>query len=292
MKSKPRAADSAFTLIELLVVVVIIAILISILLPSLRSAREQARQLVCLTNLKAQGDAAAFYRDDHRGVGVRGVSDIFNQEYTSYGYSIVPYLGNFDGPRTGLWRPFVWNDYEWELPFVFSRTGSLQCPSDPVGAGRSARALDYVSNATPLVYPAESIRIDVNGGGPPGDQWTEDGDVPTVSYKGMYRMEEFGGVVDPSRTVFVTEAHESLSATTVAANQNTDFRYLHFFLASHLPFGLHPRIASDLRHPGGINALFFDGHAATMRQDKFDPGYPLSLALRLRYTAAVTSEIE
>ncbi len=115
---------------------------------------------------------------------------------------------------------------------------------------------------------------------------------PTVSYKGMYRMEEFGGVVDPSRTVFVTEAHESLSATTVAANQNTDFRYLHFFLASHLPFGLHPRIASDLRHPGGINALFFDGHAATMRQDKFDPGYPLSLALRLRYTAAVTSEIE
>lgn len=285
MKSAPRAGSRGFTLIELLVVVAIIAVLISILLPSLSAARSQAKQLVCLTNLKAQGEAAAFYRDDHRGIGVRGVTDIFNQEYTAYGYSVVPYLGQFDGPRTGLWRSYVWRDYEWELPFVFSRTGSLQCPSDPVGAGRAIRALDYVSNATPFVYPAESIEIDVDGGGPPGDHWTEDGNVPPSSYRGTYRLEEFVGEADPSRTVFVTEAHESLSATSVAANLNTDFRYLHFFLASHLPFGLHPRIANDLRHPGGINSLFFDGHAATMRHDKFDPGFPRSLSLRMRYVA-------
>lgn len=41
-----------FTLIEVLVVVAIIALLISILLPALRNAREQARNAVCVSNLK------------------------------------------------------------------------------------------------------------------------------------------------------------------------------------------------------------------------------------------------
>lgn len=42
----------AFTLIELLVVVAIVALLISILLPALRSARESAKQVYCLSNMR------------------------------------------------------------------------------------------------------------------------------------------------------------------------------------------------------------------------------------------------
>ncbi|MFC1766613.1 type II secretion system protein, partial [Planctomycetota bacterium] len=42
----------AFTLIELLVVIAVIAVLMGILMPSLRMAREQARSMVCSSNLK------------------------------------------------------------------------------------------------------------------------------------------------------------------------------------------------------------------------------------------------
>ena len=57
----------AFTLVELLVVVSIIVLLIAILLPSLRRAREQARTVVCLSNLGQIGQATTIYRDNHRG---------------------------------------------------------------------------------------------------------------------------------------------------------------------------------------------------------------------------------
>jgi prepilin-type N-terminal cleavage/methylation domain-containing protein len=50
-----------FTLIELLVVVAIIAVLIAILLPSLSSAREKSRQVVCQTYLRQYGMAISAY---------------------------------------------------------------------------------------------------------------------------------------------------------------------------------------------------------------------------------------
>jgi prepilin-type N-terminal cleavage/methylation domain-containing protein/prepilin-type processing-associated H-X9-DG protein len=65
MSRDERRRERAFTLIELLVVVAIIAMLIAILLPSLRRAREKARDSVCLSNLHQLVLATTYYTRDN-----------------------------------------------------------------------------------------------------------------------------------------------------------------------------------------------------------------------------------
>ncbi len=90
-KNKQIHPSKGFTLVELLVVISIIALLLAILMPSLQRARQSARKVSCMSNLRQIGLAIQLYAEDYNGYAPAGYptsgSDSWNKVLVKY----IPY---------------------------------------------------------------------------------------------------------------------------------------------------------------------------------------------------------
>ena len=127
-----------FSLIEMLIVISVIAILLAILLPSMRSARAQARMVVCASNTSEIGRAAAAYSADFGGwlCGSPGTSGSVMYYRTS---EPEPEDENFDTDAVQIWDyagPLAGGYMNMSLPANraerFGRVveGVFSCPSN------------------------------------------------------------------------------------------------------------------------------------------------------------------
>ena len=129
--STPPSHGRAFTLIELLVVIAIIAILASLLLPALAKAKESAKRITCVNDLRQLGMSVTMFADDHEGL------------YPQRGGSWDSLAGKPKASAVGATS----NYWPLQLQAYYVDTKVLYCPSDVLapmnnGKGSAFAALD------------------------------------------------------------------------------------------------------------------------------------------------------
>ncbi len=248
-----RRRAVAFTLIELLVAIAIISVLISILVPALSGARKSSRGVLCQTRMRSLGISMMSYASAFNSVVP--LSESRNMHFAA---ALLPGLG--EGSMTVVGDYFKYSGSHEPFSKILGRVVPMQCPDFP----NKDQRLDFVVNGFSVPYTRG------NDPGQPGTGPQNDGTSDKTEFASLTRMEE-----STSNWIYLTEAHALLP---------TDTPWLHdLFSSTQLPLAAYPRIASDLRHPSGINALFFDTHVESMRHQRMDVGWPHSLSERLRY---------
>jgi prepilin-type N-terminal cleavage/methylation domain-containing protein/prepilin-type processing-associated H-X9-DG protein len=136
-----RSTKKGFTLIELLVVIAIIAVLIALLLPAVQSAREAARRMQCVNNMKQLGLALHNYLSANNSFPMGGTPQI--------------------GP--GNTQPYEWENYSsfaMMLPFleqttVYNSMNLMVCPDTGFGAGQPINSTAYYTKLNAFLCPSD-----------------------------------------------------------------------------------------------------------------------------------------
>lgn len=312
-----KTRETAFTLIELLVVVAIIALLISILLPSLKKAKDQARQVVCGTHQRELYVAATEYATNNRDYYPRGIQGRTTGEYAIFPSCILPYVG-YDGHEE-LWGPATSgvNSVVLRLNKIMTSFDIFKCSAFPVefydnphdqrfyysGSAQTEQAFGP-GGVNPLQFIASAFSM-------PYAQFAEDNDEPDLCwndsatqhdfdpppgapyyYAESSKLEDFPTECQPSTRIYLTGVDKTVPWVKAYLNGGAvvGLRYNTMFLTSHLSFASRPRMGEDSRHPGGLNCLFFDGHTSPLNPHKMDPGCESKLDERLNLFTAMRDD--
>jgi prepilin-type N-terminal cleavage/methylation domain-containing protein len=167
----------AFTLVELLVVIAIIAVLMAILMPALNRVKDQAKTIVCRSNLKNLSLAWNMYGDDNGGYICQGENDTASNPsdqknpFSWIGPPIatsdpdyVTGMTNIEREQEGIKDGMLW-------PYA-KNIDIYHCPADKLAleqtnlanafttyaipAGMNGRHDQYVSSSTNMNKPIEN----------------------------------------------------------------------------------------------------------------------------------------
>jgi prepilin-type N-terminal cleavage/methylation domain-containing protein/prepilin-type processing-associated H-X9-DG protein len=275
MMKSPRRR-SAFTLVELLVVVGVIAVLVAILLPALNAAREQAKLVMCLSNIRQCAmTAVGMYAADHGGAIPPLIAPNKDLPYAGYaswgggGCSLVmsPPIGGYGWPGTAAGWPDLLQRYlspgmQRDNPSFHEYSPVLYCAADyfnMTGPGTSGydrggwwgnlyfREFSWRANVniTPVAFDASC------------DPWYG---------RGVYGM-KFASVRSSSRKILFAEAHYQNvngavwgSVAIDGIGQMLTPYLVHLYSA--------PERDSVPRHRNGCVVAYCDGHASIVNWDE------------------------
>jgi prepilin-type N-terminal cleavage/methylation domain-containing protein/prepilin-type processing-associated H-X9-DG protein len=244
--------NKAFTLIELLVVIAIIAILAAILFPVFAQARESARQTTCLSNLKQIALAGMMYAQD-------------------YDETFVP----VGGTSEKAWPAGV-------DPALMTRTATdpitFAVTEKPVN-GWSLNLLPYIKSRD--IFQCPSLERTFSGS---GDCVNFNGKRMTNHYAYNYWL---GGDDSYPFGDYLTAPNGSYTFSaplTLAAVSQPSSTIMHFHSGSVPPYGrtwgcvyttielpdFYNKIRPRVKHKGGDNIAFADGHAQWFELKKED----------------------
>ena len=128
--------QTVFTLIELLVVIAIIAILAAMLLPALAKAREKARNISCVNNLKQIFTGAYMYTDNYDDT-LPLVKDTYDNKYENVSTTGDSWFGLIN--------------------FYVTNEKTFECPADTAKVNAKTAIADQDENKFKLSYGMNGI---------------------------------------------------------------------------------------------------------------------------------------